>query len=185
MWSTDSWLSPKFFQVLAKPVNPRGNQPWIFTGTIDAKAEAPMLWPPDVKNWLIGKHPQAGKDWGQEEKGVIEDKMVGWHHQPNGHGLSKLQEIVKDRETWHAAVQVTTKSWTWLSDWTTMTTGKTKASAIKLMQGYLFVCVCVVELCTDIAQTMMGKPIAHLTPVEQWHQIEKLLYSSLPYTYKT
>ena len=68
-----------------KPVNPKGNKPWIFNGSTDAKAEAPILWPPDVKNWLTGKDPDAGKDWGQEEKGETEDEMVGWHHQFNGH----------------------------------------------------------------------------------------------------
>ena len=59
-----------------KPVNPKRNQPWIFIGRTDAKDEAPILWPPDAKNWLIGKDPNAGKDWGQEEKGVTEDEMV-------------------------------------------------------------------------------------------------------------
>ena len=68
-----------------KPVNPKGNQSWIFTGGIDTKAEAPVLWPPDAKNWLIGKDPDAGKDWRQEEKGMTEDEMVGWHHWLNGH----------------------------------------------------------------------------------------------------
>ena len=61
-----------------KPVNPKGNQPWIFIGRTDAVAEALILWPPDTKSWLIGKDPDAGKDWGQE-KGTIEDEMVGWH----------------------------------------------------------------------------------------------------------
>ena len=68
-----------------KPVHPKGNQPWIFIGRTVAEAEAPILWPPDVKNWLIGKHPDAGKDWRQEEKGTTEDEMVGWHHRFNGH----------------------------------------------------------------------------------------------------
>ena len=68
-----------------KPVNPKGNQPWIFIGSTDAEAEAPVLWPPDLKkSQLIGKDPDAGKDWGQEEKGTTEDEMVGWHHQLNG-----------------------------------------------------------------------------------------------------
>ena len=67
-----------------QPVNPKGNQPWIFIGRTDAEAEVPTLWPPDVKGQLIGKDPDAGKDWGQEEKGVTEDKMVGWHHWLNG-----------------------------------------------------------------------------------------------------
>ena len=63
-----------------QPVHPKGNQSWMFIGRIDAKAETPILWPPDVKSWLIGKDPDAGKDWGQEEKGMTEDEMVGWHH---------------------------------------------------------------------------------------------------------
>ena len=68
-----------------KPVLPKGNQSWIFIGRIDAEAEAPVLWLPDVKSWLIGKDPDAGKNWRQEEKGMIEDEMVGWHCQLNGH----------------------------------------------------------------------------------------------------
>ena len=72
-----------------KPVNPKGNQPWIFIGTTDAEAEAPILRLPDVKNWLIAKDPVAGKDWGQEEKGMTEDEMVGWHHRLNGHEFEK------------------------------------------------------------------------------------------------
>ena len=66
-----------------QPVHPKGNQPWIFTGRTDA--EAPILWPPDVKSWLIGKDRDAGKDWRREEKGTAEDAMVGWHHWLNGH----------------------------------------------------------------------------------------------------
>ena len=66
-----------------KPVNPKGNQPWIFMASSDAEADAPILWPPDVKSPLIGKAPVAGKDWGQEEKGVTKDEMVGWHHRLN------------------------------------------------------------------------------------------------------
>ena len=62
------------------PVNPKGNQSWIFTGRTDAEAEVPILWPRDAKSWLIGKDPDAGRDWGQEEKGATEVKMIGWHH---------------------------------------------------------------------------------------------------------
>ena len=68
-----------------KPVNPKGNQSWIFIGRTDAEAEAPILWPPDVKSWLTGKDPDAGKDWMQQEKGVTKDEMVGWHHWLNEH----------------------------------------------------------------------------------------------------
>ena len=67
-----------------QPVNPKGNQPWIFIGRTDVEAETPILWPPDAKSWLIWKDPEAGKDWGQEEKGMTEDEMVGRHPQLNG-----------------------------------------------------------------------------------------------------
>ena len=68
-----------------QPVYPKGNQSWIFFGKTDAEAETPILWPPDVKSWLIWKDPDAGKDWGQEENGMTEDEMVGWHCQLHGH----------------------------------------------------------------------------------------------------
>ena len=68
-----------------KPVNPKGNKSWIFIGRTDAEAEIPILWPPDAKNWLIGKDPHAGKDWRREEKGTTKDQMVGWHHWLDGH----------------------------------------------------------------------------------------------------
>ena len=68
-----------------KPVNPKENQPWIFIGRTDAEAEAPILWLPDAKNWLLGKYPDAGKDWRQEEKGTTEDEMFEWHLQLDGH----------------------------------------------------------------------------------------------------
>ena len=70
-----------------QPVHHKGNQSWIFIERTDAEAEAPILWPPDVKNWPIWKDPDAGKDWRQEEKGTTEDEMVGWHHRLNGHEL--------------------------------------------------------------------------------------------------
>ena len=66
-------------------VHSKRDQSWVFIGRTDAKAETPIFWPPDVKSWLIGKDPDAGKDWGQEEKGTTEDEMVGWHHWFNGH----------------------------------------------------------------------------------------------------
>ena len=68
-----------------QPVHPKGNQSWIFIGRTDIVAETPILWLSDAKNWLIWKDPDAGRDWGQEEKGTTEDEMVGWHHQFNGH----------------------------------------------------------------------------------------------------
>ena len=68
-----------------QPVHPEGNQSWIFIRRTDAEAETPIFWPPDAKDWLIGKDPDAGKDWRQEKKGMTEDEMVGWHHRLNGH----------------------------------------------------------------------------------------------------
>ena len=76
----------------------------ILIGRTDAEAETPILWWPDVKNWLIGKDPDAGKDLRQEEKGKTEDKMVGWHHQVDGHEFEQAPELVMDREAWRAAV---------------------------------------------------------------------------------
>ena len=99
-----------------QPVHPKGNQSWIFIGRTDAEAETPILWPPDVKNWLIWKDPDAGKDWRQEEKEMTEDEIVGWHHRLKDISLSKLQELVMDREPWGAAVHGVTKTWTQLSN---------------------------------------------------------------------
>ena len=99
-----------------KPVHPKGNQSWIFIGRTDAETETPILWPPDAKNWLIGKGPDAGKDWRQEEKGMTEDEMARWHPPTRWTmSLNELQELVMDREAWRAAVYGFTKSQTWLS----------------------------------------------------------------------
>ena len=76
-----------------QPVHPKGNQSWVFIERTDAEAETPILWSPDVKSWLIGKDPDAGKDWGQEEKGTTEDEMVGWHHQLSGHEFEQACRV--------------------------------------------------------------------------------------------
>ena len=82
-----------------KPVNPKGNQFWIFIGSTDAEAEALILWLLDAKNWLIGKDPEAGKDWGQEEKGMTEDEMAGWHHWVGGHEFEKALGVCDGQES--------------------------------------------------------------------------------------
>ena len=96
-----------------KPVNPKGNQTWVFTGRTDAKTEALILWPLDAKSWLTGKDPDAGKDWGQEEKGMTEE-MAGWHHQLKGHEFEHTWNTGMPCSPWMVA-----KSWTQLSNWIT------------------------------------------------------------------
>ena len=114
LWCWRGLLDSKEIQ----PVHPKGNQSWIFTGRTDAEAEATILWPPDVKNWLIGKDHDAGKDWRQKEKRVTEDEMVGWHHWFNGH---EFEQTLGDGEGQGSLVCCNpwvTKSWTRLSNWT-------------------------------------------------------------------
>ena len=101
-----------------QPVHPKGDQSWVFIGRTDVEAETPILWPPDAKSWLIWKDPDAGKHWREEEKRMTEDEMVGWHHRLMDMNLSKLWEMVKDREVWWAAFHGVAKSQTqeWLND---------------------------------------------------------------------
>ena len=102
-----------------KPANPKGNQPWIFIGSTDAEAEAPILRPPDVKSWLIWKDPDVGKIEGKRRRQWQRMRWLDSITDPMDMNLSKLQEIVEDREDWHAAAHGVTKSWTWISNWTT------------------------------------------------------------------
>ena len=99
-------------------VHPKGNQSWTFIGRTDAEAETPILWPPDVKNWLIGKYSDAGKDWKWRRRGRQRIRWLDDIIDSVDMSLSQLRQWVMDREAWHAADHGVAKSWTWLSDWT-------------------------------------------------------------------
>ena len=122
-----------------KPVNSKGNQPWIVIESTDAEGEAPLLWPPNVKTWLSWKDPDVGKDWGQEEKGVTEDEMVGWHHGLNG---PEFQKTLGDWE-WQRILEChKSQSGAQLSNWkTAMTFGTFFKVFIFLFFLNLFPCV--------------------------------------------
>ena len=120
-WTDTFWtvvLEKTFASLLdckeIKSVNSKGNQSWIFVGRTDAEVEAPIFWPPNWKSWLIIKYPDAGKDWRQQEKGTMEDEILDGITHPLDMSLSKLWEMVKDREGYCASVLGVTKNWTWL-----------------------------------------------------------------------
>ena len=106
-----------------QPIHPKGDQSWVFIGRTDAKAETPILWLPDAKSWLIWKDTDAGKDWGQEEKGTTEDEMVGWHHWLNGHefgwtpGVGDGQGGLACCSSWGHKESDTTERLNWISAW--------------------------------------------------------------------
>ena len=105
-----------------QPVHPKGDQSWVFIGRSDVEAETPILWPPDTKSWLTGKDPDAGKHWGQEEKGTTEDEMVGWHHRLNGHGFGWTAGVGDGQgglgccDSWGRKESDTTERLNWIDD---------------------------------------------------------------------
>ena len=120
-WRMDAfelWSWRRLLRVPLQPVRYKGDRSWVFFGRNDAKAETPVLWPPHAKSWLIGKDSDAGRDWGQEEKGPTEDEMAGWHHWLDGREWSELWVLVMDRNAWHAPIHGVAKSRTRLSNWT-------------------------------------------------------------------
>ena len=133
-------------------VHPKGKQSWIFTGRIDAEAEVPILWPPDANNWLLGKDPDAGKDWRQEEKGTTEDEMAGWHHQLNRHefgwspGVGYGQGDLACCSLWAAKIG---RDWVTELNWMTKVTHyfPTEKSCLFFMS---WVNLSTIRLCLDI-----------------------------------
>ena len=143
-----------------QPVYPKGNQSWIFIGRTDAEAETLKLWPPDAKNWLIGKEPDAGKDWRQEEKGMTEDEMFGWHHWLDGHEFEQPLGA-GDREACGPAVHGVTTSHIQLSDWTEGTQSRFFSSVSTLQETRAIV--------------PAKAPYAHLLPWEFQMDLSKSL----------
>ena len=124
-----------------KPVNPKGNQSWLFIGRIDVEAETPILWPPDEKNWLLGKDPDAGKDWREEEKGTTEDEMVGWHHRLDGHEFEQTPGVGDGKGSleccspWGHKELDTTEQLNWTDKWGNRGTGFWNALLLSLSQS--------------------------------------------------
>ena len=100
-----------------QPVHPKGNQSWIFIGRTDVEAETPIIWPPD-ESWLIGKDPDARKDWRQEERGMTGDEMVGWHDQVNGREFEQAPGVGEGKGSLACCSPWVAKSWIWLTNWT-------------------------------------------------------------------
>ena len=124
-----------------QPVHPKGNQSWIFIWRTDVEAEALIFWPPDAKKWLIGKDSDAGRDWGQEEKGTTEDEMAGWHHWLDGHEFEQAPGVGDGQGGLACCSPWVSKSRTQLSIWTELSTSSCP------FQFHLYVCVSIYRIC--------------------------------------
>ena len=151
-WTKETVKSPLDCKEI-QPVHPKGDQSWVFIGRTDVDPETPIFWPPDAKSWLIWKDPDAGKDWGQEEKGMTEEEMIGWHHQLNGHGFGWTLGVDDGQEAWHAAVHGVAKSRIWLSDWTELNSPVKSAKKIVSPPFYVWK--------SELSDTWMNCPESH------------------------
>ena len=118
-----------------QPVHPKGDQSLVFIGRTDVEAETPILWPPDAKSWLIGKNPDAGKDWRQEQKGTTEYEIVGWHHLLDGHGFGQTPGVGNGQGGLACCDHGVTKSRTQLSNWTELNGRKWRGTKEPLDEG--------------------------------------------------
>ena len=180
-----------------QPVHPKGDQSWVFIGRTDIEAETSILWPPDGKSWLIWKDTDAGKDWGQEEKGMTEDEMAGWHHRLDGHESEWTPGVGMDREAWRAAVLGVTKSQTQLSDWTELNGTSTSVALFlqKLLGVYRiihgirqlrsFAAIRIINSCCCIASvspSLGNSSFENLSPLVLFAAQASLMQAVLPFS---
>ena len=154
-----------------KPVNPKGNKPWIFTGRIDAEADAPILWPPDAKSRFIGKDPDPGKDWRQKEKGPAEDEIVRWHHWVKGH---EFEQIVGDSGG-QRSLSMRSQSQTWLRDRTTKITNEVYKTLVPVFQKFT-----IESLKQRNTKSLEGSPLFHIAELASPWKTFCLLSSPTP-----